>query len=71
MFIGFASYAVVRFILEIIRVDEAGQLGTSLSISQWVSVCVFTASIGGLIWVYSRTDNAPPNPATPPSDAAT
>lgn len=52
MFIGFASYAVVRFVLEIIRVDEAGQLGTSLSISQLVSIGVFTLSIAGLVWVY-------------------
>ncbi len=58
MFIGFAAYAVVRFILEIIRVDEAGQLGTSLSISQWVSMVVFTLSIVGLIWIYFFRDPA-------------
>lgn len=52
MFIGFASYAVLRFVLEIVRVDEAGQFNTSLSISQWVSVVVLTLSIAGLIWVY-------------------
>ncbi|WP_182868541.1 prolipoprotein diacylglyceryl transferase [Rhodopirellula sp. JC639] len=52
MFIGFASYAVLRFVLEIVRVDEAGQFNTSLSISQWVSVVVLTLSIVGLIWVY-------------------
>ena len=52
MFIGFASYAVLRFILEIVRVDEAGQFNTSLSISQWVSLVVFSCSIAGLVWVY-------------------
>ncbi|PAY20848.1 diacylglyceryl transferase [Rhodopirellula sp. SM50] len=52
MFIGFASYAVLRFVLEIVRVDEAGQFNTSLSISQWVSVVVFSLSIAGLIWLY-------------------
>lgn len=52
MFLGFASYAVLRFGLEIVRVDEAGQFNTSLSISQWVSVVVLACSIAGLIWVY-------------------
>jgi phosphatidylglycerol:prolipoprotein diacylglycerol transferase len=54
MMIGFASYAVVRFVLEMIRVDEAGQFGTSLSISQWVSVVVFAVSMIGLVFVYRR-----------------
>ena len=51
MFIGFAAYAVLRFVLEWVRVDEAGQFGTNLSISQWVSVLVLAGSIGGLIWL--------------------
>jgi len=54
MMIGCASYAVLRFVLEIVRVDEGGQFGTGLTISQWVSVVVFTVSIAGLIFVYSR-----------------
>ncbi|MCA9138023.1 MAG: prolipoprotein diacylglyceryl transferase, partial [Planctomycetales bacterium] len=52
MFIGFASYAVLRFVLEIVRVDELGQFNTSLTISQWVSVVVFVLSIAGLVWLY-------------------
>lgn len=52
MFVGFASYAVLRFVLEIVRVDEAGQFNTSLSISQWVSLVVFLLSVMGLVWVY-------------------
>lgn len=44
MWLGFAGYAVLRFILEWIRVDESGQFGTSLSISQWVSVFVLLLS---------------------------
>lgn len=52
MMLGFASYAVLRFVLEIVRVDEAGQFGTSLSISQWVSVFVLLASVIGLWWIY-------------------
>jgi phosphatidylglycerol:prolipoprotein diacylglycerol transferase len=54
MMIGFASYAVVRFMLELIRVDEGGQFGTNLSISQWVSVVVFAVSMAGLVFVYRR-----------------
>ena len=52
MFTGFAAYAILRFVLEIVRVDEAGQFNTALTISQWVSVFVFSLSIAGLIWVY-------------------
>ena len=59
MFIGFAGYAVVRFALEIVRVDEAGQFGTALSISQWVSIVILLISIAGLIWLYQR-----PQPTT-------
>lgn len=54
MFSGFAGYAVVRFGLEMIRVDEAGRFGTALSISQWVSIFVFIASISGVLWLKFR-----------------
>ena len=52
MFLGFAGYAVLRFVLEIVRVDEAGQFGTTFSISQWVSIFVLAIAVGGLFWVY-------------------
>jgi phosphatidylglycerol:prolipoprotein diacylglycerol transferase len=58
MFLGFAAYAILRFVLEWVRVDEAGQFGTALSISQWVSVMVLISSIAGLMWVCVR--QAPP-----------
>ena len=58
MFAGFMGYAVVRFLLEIVRVDESGQLGTSLSISQWVSLVVFALSILGLVYVYRQQKHA-------------
>ena len=35
---GLVAYGVLRIIEEIIRVDEAGQFGTSLSIAQWISL---------------------------------
>lgn len=44
MLSGFIAYAVLRMVLEWVRVDEAGQFGTSLSISQWVSLGVILAS---------------------------
>ncbi len=36
--VGLMAYGVQRIIEEIIRVDEAGQFGTSLSIAQWISI---------------------------------
>jgi phosphatidylglycerol:prolipoprotein diacylglycerol transferase len=43
-------YPVTRFLIEIIRVDEAGQFGTKLSISQWVSMGVLAGV--AVLWVY-------------------
>ncbi len=63
MMLGFAGYAVLRFVLELVRVDEDGQFGTSLSISQWVSVVVLGISVMGLIWIYRK----PGQPAMQPS----
>lgn len=54
MFSGFAGYAVVRFVLEIVRVDEAGRFGTELSISQWVSILVFLVSVASVVRLASR-----------------
>ena len=54
MMLGFSSYAVLRFVLELVRVDESGQFGTDFSISQWVSICVLTGSLIGLGFLYSR-----------------
>ncbi len=36
--LGWAMYGVSRMIEEWIRIDEAGQFGTSLSIAQWISL---------------------------------
>ena len=60
MWAGFAGYAAMRFGLEWIRVDEAGQFGTSLSISQWVSVLVGSMAIIGYMatrWYNRRRSN--------------
>lgn len=63
MFAGFAGYAVVRFVLEIVRVDEAGRFGTELSISQWVSILVFFVSVAFVVRLASRGDRQ--HPASP------
>ena len=59
MMLGFASYAILRFVLELVRVDESGQFGTTLSISQWVSVVVFTGSLIGLGLIYGSKRHRP------------
>ncbi len=48
MLIGFTAYALIRIVLEWVRVDESGQFGTSLSISQWVSIAVILLSAAAL-----------------------
>jgi phosphatidylglycerol:prolipoprotein diacylglycerol transferase len=45
-------YSMGRFILELIRQDEAGQFGTDLTISQWVSMFAFV--IGIVMMIYFR-----------------
>ena len=59
MMLGCAGYAVLRYVLELVRVDEAGQFGTNLSISQWVSLIVFSGSMIGLWWIYRSPHTAP------------
>lgn len=54
MAIGFIAYAVVRFVLEIVRSDEPGQFGTQLTISQWVSLVVVVLSIGLILYIQRR-----------------
>ena len=38
-------YSIARFLLEMIRQDESGLLGTSLTISQWVSVVTLVVGL--------------------------
>ena len=51
MMFGFSAYALLRFGLEIVRVDELGQFGTGLSISQIVSLVVLILSVSGAVWI--------------------
>jgi phosphatidylglycerol:prolipoprotein diacylglycerol transferase len=43
-------YPVTRFMLEVIRDDVGGLFGTTLTISQFVSICLFV--VGVSLWVY-------------------
>lgn len=47
--VGLTAYGVQRIIEEIIRVDEAGQFGTSLSIAQWISMGGILLGLGLVI----------------------
>ncbi|TWU66233.1 prolipoprotein diacylglyceryl transferase [Crateriforma conspicua] len=64
MLIGFVGYAIIRFGLEWVRVDEAGQFGTGLSISQWVSIAVLLISLASMVWLYRRGPAVETSPAT-------
>jgi len=48
---GWLAYGVLRFLEEIVRVDEGGQFGTELSIAQWVSIVGIV--FGAILTVYS------------------
>ena len=67
--IGFGGYAVCRFGLEWVRVDEGGQFNTSLTISQWVSVVVFVVALASLAWLYTQTPKAASLDPVPPESA--
>jgi phosphatidylglycerol:prolipoprotein diacylglycerol transferase len=43
-------YPVTRIMLEYVRIDEAGRFGTSLTISQWVSIAILLAT--SLLWIW-------------------
>ena len=47
-------YPVTRFVIEILRNDEGGQLGTSLTISQWVSIGLLIVNLGYMVWLSRR-----------------
>jgi phosphatidylglycerol---prolipoprotein diacylglyceryl transferase len=43
-------HPISRFFLEMIRSDEPGQFGTSLTISQWLSLAILIAAVA--LWIY-------------------
>lgn len=51
-------YSIGRFLMELIRIDEKGQLGTGLTISQLISVAMIILGISLL--ALARRPNAKP-----------
>lgn len=56
-------YSISRFLMEIIRTDEAGQFGTSFTISQWVSIATIGVGILFLIWLRRSGERVGHEPA--------
>jgi len=49
-------YPVTRFVIEYLRGDELSKFNTSLTISQWVSIGLFSMGIAFLWWLTSRPE---------------
>jgi phosphatidylglycerol:prolipoprotein diacylglycerol transferase len=62
---GWLVYGILRYIEEIIRVDEAGQFGTNLSIAQWVSIVGILFGIALTLWVFLRPAKLEPTATRP------
>lgn len=60
---GLVAYGVLRIIEEIIRVDEAGQFGTALSIAQWISIGGICLGIFLIVWANVRNQSPQPTMA--------
>lgn len=52
--LGLILYPITRFTIEFLRGDEMGQFGTGLTISQLVSLGIFTAGVGLLAFLTIR-----------------
>lgn len=55
---GLIAYGFVRILEELIRVDEGGQFGTSLSIATWISLA---GILGGIVLLISLWARPAPN----------
>ena len=62
---GLIAYGILRVLEEIIRVDEAGQFGTQLSIAQWISILGITSGIILIILAFQRPSNVAISPIAP------
>jgi phosphatidylglycerol---prolipoprotein diacylglyceryl transferase len=63
---GLVAYGILRIMEEIIRVDEAGQFGTSLSIAQWISLVGIMAGIVLVIHSLRKRSAEPLRSSSPP-----
>jgi phosphatidylglycerol:prolipoprotein diacylglycerol transferase len=50
------TYPVTRFLIEFLRGDELGKFNTSLTISQWVSLGLFSFGLVYLSWLTKRPE---------------
>ena len=49
--IALVTYPITRLLLEVLRGDELGQFGTSLTISQCFSLLLLTLGLGFTAWL--------------------
>jgi phosphatidylglycerol:prolipoprotein diacylglycerol transferase len=63
--LGCILCATTRFLIEFLRNDEMGQLGTRLTISQLISVLVLVAGLGLLVYQHFRQRDPAGAPANP------
>ena len=62
--VGFIAYPISRLVIELLRGDEMGQFGTSLTIAQWVSLGVSLCSLIYLCVLLRGTDAGDSRPAS-------
>lgn len=55
LLLGWMTYPVHRFLVEFLRGDELGQFGTSLTISQWVSLGLLICGAIFALWLKSQS----------------
>jgi phosphatidylglycerol:prolipoprotein diacylglycerol transferase len=53
------TYPIGRFVLELIRQDESGQFGTSLTISQWFSLILFGVGVVAFGYLFVSRPRSP------------
>lgn len=61
---------VTRFLIEFLRGDEFGQWGTSLTISQWISLAIFATGLVFQAYLARRAATGTPPATTAPAAAA-
>lgn len=49
--LGWIAYPINRFLIEFLRSDEGGKFGTSLTISQWVSLVLLATGVAFYVWL--------------------
>ncbi len=57
--LGWILYPINRFVLEIIRDDEPGRMGTGLTFSQLMSIGLFVSGCGLMLWLQRKNGDIP------------